>query len=152
MFNKVKEVPLDSVINSGVYKLSIPYFVGQPSNLGANTFEGEYVYEVSSYPVEAYIRMDKDLEKGVFARFVIYGNEKKVVGHHFSDLATVLRRAYFTAIFLPDVPERVKWIEYRSAEKNDIYQEEILEIELEWDKDTASYSFVQLKRLDSIFD
>ncbi|EJQ36085.1 hypothetical protein IEE_05466 [Bacillus cereus BAG5X1-1] len=151
MFNKVKEVPLDSVINSGVYKLSIPYFVGQPSNLCADTFEGEYVYEVSSFPVEAYIRMDKDLEKGVFARFVIYENEKELVGYRYADLATVLRRAYFTAIFLPDVPERVKWIECRSAKKNDILTDEIVEVELKWNKETASYSFVQQKSLDSIF-
>ncbi|MGS2749779.1 hypothetical protein ACVAMH_23265 [Bacillus zanthoxyli] len=151
MFNKVKEVPLDSVINSGVYKLSIPYFVGQPSNLGADTIEGEYVYEVSSFPVEAYIRMDKDLEKGVFARFVMYENEKELVGYRYADLATVLRRSYFTAMFLPDNPETIKWIEYRSAEKNPQHEEEILEIELEWNKESASYSFVGHKKLDNIF-
>jgi hypothetical protein len=151
MFNKIIEVPMHSTINSGLYKLSIPYFVGQSVNLGEEPNEKYNTYLVKQFPVEAYIRLDEDLENGLFARFVIYENEKDLVGYRYADLATVLRRSYFTTMFLPDNPETIKWIEYRSAEKNPQHEEEILEIELEWNKESASYNFVGHKKIDSIF-
>jgi hypothetical protein len=67
-------------------------------------------------------------------------------------LATILRRAYFTALFIPNVPEKIKWIEHRNPENTVLNREEIVEIELEWDEKTASYSFVGQRFLNSILD
>lgn len=147
MFNKTVEKPLHPIINSGLYKLSIPYFLGQ--SVPDNETEGHRVYH---FPVEAYIQRDNDLAKGIMARFVIYEEERRLVGDWYYKIATILRRAYFTALFIPDHPEKIKWIEYRSASRSDIYEEEIYEIELEWDKDCQWYSFVGMKRLNNIFD
>ena len=60
------------------------------------------------------------------------GNEHRSAGDRYADLATILRRTYFTALFMQDHPEVIKWIEYRSARRSDIFREEILEIKLGW--------------------
>ena len=60
------------------------------------------------------------------------GNEHRLAGDRYADLATILRRTYFTALFMQDHPEVIKWIEYRSARRSDIFREEILEIKLGW--------------------
>ena len=62
----------------------------------------------------------------------MYRNEHRSAGDRYADLATILRRAYFTAMFMPDHPEVIKWIEYRSARRSDIFREEILEIKSGW--------------------
>lgn len=147
MFNKTLEIPMHPIINSGLYKLSIPYFLGQSVPINE-----EDEYKVYQFPVEAYIRTDEDLEKGVFARFVIYEDESRLVGDWYNSIATILRRSYFTALFIPDTPEKIKWIEYRSSNRSLHGKEEIYEIELEWTKDQQEYNFIGLKNLDSIFD
>ncbi|MGG4265450.1 hypothetical protein [Peribacillus simplex] len=146
MFNKTLEIPpMKPVINSGLYKLSIPYFLGQSVPVN-----GDDEFKVYQFPVEAYIRTDKDLEKGVIARFVIYGDETRVVGDRYSSIATILRRSYFTALFIPDTPEKIKWIEYRSSKKNVRAEDEIFEIELTWNEKLQEYKFSDQKKLDSI--
>jgi hypothetical protein len=147
IFSKVEEVPLQPIINSGLYKLSIPHFLGQSARV-----DGSDEHIVHHFPVEAYIRTDEDLAKGIFARFVIYPSEQRPAGDRYAHLATILRRAYFTVLFIPDHPEVIKWIEYRSAHRSNIFQEDILEIKLEWDKKAACYRFVEQSKLDSIFD
>ncbi|MGE7609816.1 hypothetical protein ACQKML_24915 [Peribacillus frigoritolerans] len=67
-------------------------------------------------------------------------------------IATILRRSYFTALFIPDTPEKIKWIEYRSSNRSLLGKEEIYEIELECTKDQQEYKFIGSKNLDSIFD
>ncbi|ARJ25676.1 hypothetical protein ACQKFU_33020 [Bacillus mycoides] len=146
MFKKIVEVPMTQHVYSGKYKFELPYFTGQPISLES---EGR---EVQHFPVEAYVRTDKDLANGIFARFVIYGNDIRPVGDRCSQLATILRRAYFTALFIPDVPEKIKWIEHRNPENTVLNREEMVEIELEWDEKTASYSSVGQSFLNSIFD
>ncbi|MDC2867933.1 hypothetical protein [Bacillus sp. BP-3] len=96
--------------------------------------------------------MGKNTPNGIFARFVIYGNDIQPVGYRYSQLATILRRAYFTALFIPDVPEKIKWIEHRNPENTVLNREEIVEIKLEWDEKIASYSSVGQRFLKSIFD
>lgn len=101
MFNKTVETPIHSIINSGLYKLSIPYFLGQ--SVADNEADGHRVYH---FPVEAYIRRDEDLAKGIMARFVIFEDERRLVGDWYYEIATILRRAYFTALFIPDQPKK----------------------------------------------
>lgn len=149
MFKKIEEVPMHHRIHSGVYKFKLPYFTGQPISLESEVGEER---EVQQFPVEVYVLTDKDVASGIGARFVIYGNDSRPVGDRYAQLATILRRAYFTALFIPDVPEKIKWIEHRNAENTVLNREEIVEIELEWDRKSASYSFVGQGFLNSIFD
>lgn len=149
MFKKIEEVPMHHRIHSGVYKFKLPYFTGQPIFLESE--EGEE-REVQQFPVEVYVLTDKDVSSGIGARFVIYGNDSRPVGDRYAQLATILRRAYFTALFIPDVPEKIKWIEHRNAKNTVLNREEIVEVKLEWDKKSASYSFVGQSFLNSIFD
>ncbi|MFB9760434.1 hypothetical protein [Ectobacillus funiculus] len=72
------------------------------------------------------------MAKGIFIIIAVYGNEHRSVGDRYADVATILRRTYFTALFMQDHPEVIKWIEYRSARRSDIFREEILEIKLGW--------------------
>ncbi|WP_342720098.1 hypothetical protein AAG068_28480 (plasmid) [Bacillus paramycoides] len=88
------------------------------------------VREVQRFPVEVYVLNDKDIANDIAARFVIYGNDNRLVGDRYVQLATILRKAYFTALFTPDVPEKIKWIGHRNAKNTVRNREEILEIEL----------------------
>ncbi|WP_172805486.1 hypothetical protein [Bacillus mycoides] len=149
MFKKIEEVPMQQHIRSGVYKFAIPYISGELISLESKE---DTEREVQQFPVEVYVLADKDVANGITARFVIYGNEIRPVGDRYPQLATILRRAYFTALFIPDIPEKIKWIEHRKAENTVLNREEIVEIELEWNKKLASYSFVGQRFLNSIFD
>ncbi|MES5930075.1 hypothetical protein QCI77_29665 [Bacillus cereus group sp. MG9] len=149
MFNKTKEVPKYQQIHSGVYKFELPYVTGQFMSTESNE---DKVREVHRFPVEVYVLNDKDIANGIGARFVMYGNDNRSVGDRYAQLATILRKAYFTALFIPDVPEKIKWIEHRSTKNTVLNKEEILEIELKWDNKSASYSFEGQSFLNSIFD
>ncbi|MEK4578558.1 MULTISPECIES: hypothetical protein [Bacillus] len=78
----------------------------------------------------------------------MYGNDSRSIGDRYA----ILRRAYFSALFIPDVPEKIKWIEHCSTKNTVLNKEEILEIELKWDNNSASYSFEGQSFLNSIFD
>ncbi|OTY56723.1 hypothetical protein [Bacillus thuringiensis] len=145
MFNRTKEVPKSQQIHSGLYKFELPYITGLFKSMEPNE---DKVREVQRFPVEVYVLNDKDIA----ARFVMYGNDTRAVGDRYAQLATILRRAYFTALFIPDVPEKIKWIEHRNAKNTVRNREEILEIELKWDEKSASYSIVGHSLLNSIFD
>ncbi|MEH7458068.1 hypothetical protein V7183_12720 [Bacillus sp. JJ1127] len=149
MFNKTKEVPKYQQKHSGVYKFELPYFTGLVISMESNE---DKLREVQRFPVEVYVLTDKDLASGIGARFVMYGNDSRSVGDRYAQLATILRRAYFTALFIPDVPRKIKWIEYRDAKNTVLNREEILEIKLKWDEKSASYSIVGHSLLKSIFD
>lgn len=149
MFNRTKEVPKYQQIHSGVYKFELPYITGLFKSMEPNE---DKVREVQRFPVEVYVLNDKDIANDIAARFVMYGNDTRSVGDRYAQLATILRRAYFTALFIPDVPEKIKWIEHRSAENTVLNREEIVEIELKWDEKSASYSLVGHSFLNSIFD
>ncbi|HHB1887441.1 hypothetical protein J0818_28590 [Bacillus cereus] len=149
MFNRTKEVPKYQQIHSGVYKFELPYITGLFKSMEPNE---DKVREVQRFPVEVYVLNDKDIANDITARFVMYGNDTRSVGDRYAQLATILRRAYFTALFIPDVPEKIKWIEHRSAENTVLNREEIVEIELKWDEKSASYSLVGHSFLNSIFD
>ncbi|MGH1329170.1 hypothetical protein [Bacillus pretiosus] len=149
MFNRTKEVPKYQQIHSGVYKFELPYITGLFKSLEPNE---DKVREVQQFPVEVYVLNDKDIANDIAARFVMYGNDTRSVGDRYAQLATVLRRAYFTALFIPDVPEKIKWIEHRNAENTVLNREEIVEIELKWDEKSASYSLVGHSFPNSIFD
>lgn len=99
------------------------YFLGQSVRINENN-----EYTVNHFPIEAYIRINENLTKGIFTIIVMCGNEYRLAGDRYADLATILRRTYFTAVFMQDHPEVIKWIEYRSARRSDIFREEILEI------------------------
>ena len=149
MFNRTKELPKYQQIHSGVYKFELPYVTGLFMSTESNK---DKVREVQQFPVEVYVLNDKDIARDISARFVIYGNGSRSVGDRYAQLATILRRAYFTALFIPDVPQKIKWIEYRDSKNTVLKKEEILEVELKWDEKSASYSFVGNSFLDSIFD
>ncbi|MEW4315179.1 hypothetical protein Q0N71_03105 [Bacillus thuringiensis] len=149
MFNRTKEVPKYQQIHSGVYKFELPYITGLFKSMEPNE---DKVREVQRFPVEVYVLNDKDIVNDIEARFVMYGNDTRSVGDRYAQLATILRRAYFTALFIPDVPEKIKWIEHRNAKNTVRNREEILEIELKWDEKSASYSIVGHSLLNSIFD
>ncbi|HEF1906369.1 MULTISPECIES: hypothetical protein [Bacillus] len=149
MFNRTKELPKYQQIHSGVYKFELPYVTGLFMSTESNK---DKVREVQQFPVEVYVLNDKDIARGISARFVIYGNGSRSVGDRYAQLATILRRAYFTALFIPDVPQKIKWIEYRDSKNTVLNKEEILEVELKWDEKSASYSFVGNSFLNSIFD
>ncbi|MDA1618973.1 hypothetical protein PDK03_20685 [Bacillus cereus group sp. TH204-1LC] len=149
MFNRTKEVPKYQQIHSGLYKFELPYITGLFKSMEPNE---DKVREVQRFPVEVYVLNDKDIANDIAARFVMYGNATRSVGDRYAQLATILRRAYFTALFIPDVPEKIKWIEHRSAENTVLNREEIVEIELKWDEKSASYSLVGHSFLNSIFD
>ncbi|MED2693443.1 hypothetical protein [Bacillus toyonensis] len=149
MFNRIKEVPKYQQIHSGVYKFELPYITGLFKSMEPNE---DKVREVQRFPVEVYVLNDKDIVNDIAARFVMYGNDTRSVGDRYAQLATILRRAYFTALFIPDVPEKIKWIEHRNAKNTVRNREEILEIELKWDEKSASYSIVGHSLLNSIFD
>lgn len=149
MFNRTKEVPKYQQIHSGVYKFELPYVTGLFMSTESNE---DKVREVQRFPVEVYVLNDKDIARDIGARFVMYGNGSRSVGDRYAQLATILRRAYFTALFIPDVPKKIKWIEHRYAENTVLNREEILEIELKWDEKSASYSIVGHSLLNSIFD
>jgi hypothetical protein len=150
MFNRTKELPKYQQIHSGVYKFELPYVTGL--FMSTESIKDK-VREVQQFPVEVYVLNDKDIARDISARFVIYGNGSRSVGDRYAQLATILRRAYFTALFIPDVPQKIKWIEYRDSKKNTVLnKEEILEVELKWDEKSASYSFVGNSFLNSIFD
>ncbi|MCH5470458.1 MULTISPECIES: hypothetical protein [Bacillus] len=149
MFNRIKEVPKYQQIHSGVYKFELPHITGLFKSMEPNE---DKVREVQRYPVEVYVLNDKDIANDIEARFVMYGNDTRSVGDRYAQLATILRRAYFTALFIPDVPEKIKWIEHRNAKNTVRNREEILEIELKWDEKSASYSIVGHSLLNSIFD
>lgn len=102
--------------------------------------------------MEVYVLNDKDIANGIGARFVMYGDDNRSVGDRYAQLATILRKAYFTALFIPDVPEKIKWIEHRNAKNTVRNREEKLKIELKWDEKSASYSIVGQSLLNSIFD
>ncbi|GIX59422.1 hypothetical protein P4310_18015 [Bacillus thuringiensis] len=149
MFNRTKEVPKYQQIHSGLYKFELPYITGLFKSMEANE---DKVREVQRFPVEVYVLNDKDIANDIEARFVMFGNDTRSVGDRYAQLATILRRAYFTALFIPDVPEKIKWIEHRNAKNTVRNREEILEIELKWDEKSASYSIVGHSLLNSIFD
>ncbi|PGU00097.1 hypothetical protein [Bacillus cereus] len=149
MFNRTKEVPKYQQIHSGVYKLELPHITGLFKSMEPDE---DKVREVQRFPVEVYVLNDKDIANDIAARFVMYGNDTRSVGDRYAQLATILRRAYFTALFIPDVPEKIKWIEHRNAKNTVRNREEILEIELKWDEKSASYSIVGHSLLNSIFD
>ncbi|MED3126846.1 hypothetical protein [Bacillus wiedmannii] len=145
MFNRTKEVPKYQQIHSGLYKFELPYITGLFKSMEPNE---DKVREVQRFPVEVYVLNDKDIA----ARFVMYGNDTLSVGDRYAQLATILRKAYFTALFTPDVPGKIKWIEHRNAKNTVRNREEILEIELKWDEKLASYSILGHSLLNSIFD
>jgi hypothetical protein len=149
VFDKTKEKPIRHMtfINSGVYKLSLPFFLGQLTPINENE-----EYTVYHFPVEVYIQNDEDLAKGILARFVIHPSKLRPAGDKYEDLATILRRAYFTAILMTAPPEGIKWIEYRDADNIGGREGEIREIKLEWDAKTESYRYVNCTILNSIFD
>ncbi|TKH29867.1 hypothetical protein [Bacillus cereus] len=149
MFNRTKEVPKYQQIHSGVYKFELPYITGLFKSMEPNE---DKVREVQRFPVEVYVLNDKDIANDIAARFVMYGNDTRSVGDRYAQLATILRRAYFTALFIPDAPEKIKWIEHRNAKNTVLNREEIVEIELKWDEKSASYSLVGHSFLNSIFD
>ncbi|MES5865822.1 hypothetical protein [Bacillus cereus group sp. RP32] len=149
MFNRTKEVPKYQQIHSGVYKFELPYVTGLFKSTESNE---DKVREVQRFPVEVYVLNDKDIARDIGARFVMYSNGNRSVGDRYAQLATILRRAYFTALFIPDVPQKIKWIEYRDSKNTVLNKEEILEVELKWDEKSASYSFVGNSFLNSIFD
>ncbi|MDV6039979.1 hypothetical protein N7X28_26430 [Bacillus sp. SM-B1] len=149
MFNRTKEVPKYQQIHSGLYKFELPHITGLFKSMEPDE---DKVREVQRFPVEVYVLNDKDIANDIAARFVMYGNDTRAVGDRYAQLATILRRAYFTALFIPDVPEKIKWIEHRSAENTVLNREEIVEIELKWDEKSASYSLVGHSFLNSIFD
>lgn len=149
MFNRTKEIPKYQQIHSGLYKFELPYITGLFKSMEPNE---DKVREVQRFPVEVYGLNDKDIANDIEARFVMYGNDNRSVGDRYAQLATILRRAYFTALFIPDVPEKIKWIEHRNAKNTVRNREEILEIELKWDEKSASYSIVGHSLLNSIFD
>lgn len=149
MFNRTKEVPKYQQIHSGVYKFELPYITGQFIYMEPNE---DKVREVQLFPVEVYVLNDKDVANGIGARFVMHGNGSQSVGDRYAQLATILRRAYFTALFIPDVPKKIKWIEHRNAKNTVLNREEILEIELKWEEKSASYSIVGQSLLNRIFD
>lgn len=64
----------------------------------------------------------------------------------------ILRKAYFTALFVLDVSEKIKWIEHRNSINTVRNREEILEIELKWDGKSSSFSIVGYSLLTSFFD
>ncbi|CUB15170.1 hypothetical protein BN2127_JRS1_05360 [Bacillus cereus] len=149
MFNRTKEVPKYQQIHSGLYKFELPYITGLFKSMEPNE---DKVREVQRFPVEVYVLNDKDIANDIEARFVMYGNDTRSVGDRYAQLATILRRAYFTSLFIPDVPEKIKWIEHRNAKNTVRNREEILGIELKWDEKSASYSIVGHSLLNSIFD
>ncbi|GAA3313846.1 hypothetical protein GCM10020331_004920 [Ectobacillus funiculus] len=65
-------------------------------------------YTVNHFMIESYIRINDNLAKGIFTIIVIYGNEHRSAGDRYADLATILRRTYFTAVFMQDHPEVIK--------------------------------------------
>lgn len=149
MFNRTKEVPKYQQIHFGVYKFELPHITGLFKSMEPNE---DKVREVQRFPVEVYVLNDKDIANDIAARFVMYGNDTRSLGDRYGQLATILRKAYFTTLFTPDVPRKIKWIEHRNAKNTVRNREELLEVELIWDGKLASYSIVGHSLLNSIFD
>ncbi|MFP5108532.1 hypothetical protein ACSU6B_17415 [Neobacillus sp. C211] len=150
MFNKRKEetIPVMTFLTPGVYRFSLPFFLGHSIPLSDEGQERR----VYHFPVDAYIHTEEVSEKGIAARFVINGGNHGVPGGHYESLATILRRSYFTQVLMETPPEQVKWILYFDAEHGSNGEEEIFEKMLKWDEKTSNYYPAGQKLLTSVFD